>query len=153
MFGLFRKKPDRYFSDSERERIVTAIRNAEQRTSGEVRIFIENKCEYIDPLRRAQEIFGNLKMYETAERNAVLVYIAMKDRQLAVFGDEGIHQKVGSDFWNTEVKKMLTEFKEQHYAEGLATIIEDIGEALAFHFPYDNKGDKNELPDDIVFGK
>jgi len=92
-------------------------------------------------------------MYETAERNAVLVYIAMKDRQLAVFGDEGIHQKVGSDFWNTEVKKMLAEFKAQHYAEGLATIIEDIGEALAFHFPYDNKGDKNELPDDIVFGK
>lgn len=153
MFGLFRKKPNRYFSDTERERIVNAIRNAEQKTSGEVRIFIENKCEYIDPLRRAQEIFANLKMYETAERNAVLVYIAMKDRQLAVFGDEGIHQKVGSDFWNAEVKKMLTEFKAQHYAEGLATIIEDIGEALTFHFPHDNKGDKNELPDDIVFGK
>ena len=78
MFGLFRKKPDRYFSDTERERIVNAIRNAEQRTSGEVRIFIENKCEYIDPLRRAQEIFANLKMYETAERNAVLVYIAKR---------------------------------------------------------------------------
>lgn len=153
MFGLFRKKPQRYFTDAEQERIVAAIRNAEQRTSGEVRLFIENRCEYIDPLRRAHEIFGNLKMYETAERNGVLVYIAMKDHQLAVFGDEGIHQKVGSAFWAEEVKKMLHEFRQQHYAEGLATIIEDIGVALAHHFPYDGKVDKNELPDDIVFGK
>ena len=152
MFGLFKKKPERYFSDAERQRIVAAIRHAEQRTSGEVRIFIENHCSYVDPLRRAQEIFVNLRMYETAERNAVLVYIAMKDHQLAVFGDEGIHQKVGSAFWNDEIKKMLAEFRQQHYAEGLATIIEDIGEALALHFPYDNKGDKNELPDEIIFG-
>jgi uncharacterized membrane protein len=28
-----------------------------------------------------------------------------------------------------------------------------IGEALTTHFPYDNDTDKNELPDQIVFGK
>lgn len=153
MFGLFRKKPQQYFSETEKERIVGAIRNAERRTSGEVRIYIENKCEYVNPLHRAQELFFQLQMDTTAERNGVLVYVAMKDRQLAVFGDEGIHQKVGSAFWDTEVKKMISEFRLQHYAEGLAVIIEDIGEALATHFPYDNQGDKNELPDDIVFGK
>jgi hypothetical protein len=28
----------------------------------------------------------------------------------------------------------------------------DIGDALHTHFPFDNDTDKNELPDDIVFG-
>ncbi len=153
MFNLFKRKPESYFSEKEREQIVEAIREAERMTSGEVRIFIENHCTYVNPIHRAQEIFWNLKMYETAQRNGVLVYIAMKDHQLAVYGDEGIHQKVGSEFWNKEVQHMLNEFREAHYAEGLATIIRDIGEALTLHFPYDEKGDKNELPDDIVFGR
>ncbi len=153
MFNLFKRKPEGYFSEKEREQIVEAIREAERMTSGEVRIFIENHCAYVNPIHRAQEIFWNLKMYETAQRNGVLVYIAMKDHQLAVYGDEGIHQKVGSEFWNKEVQHMLKEFRAAHYAEGLATIIRDIGEALTLHFPYDEKGDKNELPDDIVFGR
>ena len=48
----------------------------------------------------------------TEERNGVLVYVAVKDHQLAVFGDVGIHRKVGNEFWNKEVMKcsgILTE--------------------------------------------
>lgn len=153
MFGLFRKKPESYFSEAEKQQIVQAIQEAERRTSGEVRIYIENRCRFVDPIHRAQELFFGLKMQETQQRNAVLVYIAMKDRQLAVFGDEGIHQRVGSAFWTAEVKNMLQEFNQQRFAAGLVTIIQDIGEALTTHFPYDAKTDKNELPDDIVFGK
>lgn len=153
MFSLFKKKPESYFNEQEKEKIVAAIREAERRTSGEVRIFIENHCTYVNPLHRAQEVFWNLKMSETKERNGVLVYIAMKDHQLAVYGDEGIHQKVGSEFWNKEVQMMLAEFRQQHFADGLAAIILDIGVALTQHFPYNEQTDKNELPDDIVFGR
>lgn len=153
MFGLFQKKAVEYFSDQEKQAIVEAIRKAEQRTSGEIRIYIESKCSLVNPVHRAKELFFGLQMDKTAERNAVLLYVAMKDRQLAVFGDEGIHQKVGYEFWNAEVKTMLSDFNLQHYAEGFIKIINDIGEALVTHFPYDAKGDRNELPDDIVFGK
>jgi len=153
MFGLFQKKPVEYFSDDQKSAIVEAIRNAELRTSGEVRIYIESNCKLVNPVHRAKEIFDSLKMDKTDERNAVLLYVAMKDRQLAVYGDEGIHNKVGYEFWNAEVKMMLTHFNKQNYTDGLVKIILDIGEALVTHFPYDNKGDKNELPDDIVFGK
>lgn len=153
MFGLFKKKkPTEYFSEDEKQQIVASIQRAEQRTSGEVRIFVENRCEYVDPLMRAKEIFYSLKMTETAERNGVLVYVAMKDKQLAIFGDEGIHAKVGNAFWSTEVQKMLKQFNRENYAEGMIQIITDIGEALANNFPYDGKTDKNELPDEIVFG-
>ena len=153
MFSLFSKKAVSYFSAAEQEQIVQAIREAELKTSSEVRVYIESRCSYIDPVRRAKEIFSNLKMYETASRNAALVYVAMKDKQLAVFGDEGIHQKVGDTFWNEEVKNMLSHFNKQNYATGIAGVVKSIGEALEAHFPYDSLTDKNELPDEIVFGK
>lgn len=147
------QKEKEFFTDAEKLRIAEAIRNAEQRTSGEVRIFIENRCRFVDPLDRAQEIFGELKMHETAERNATLIYVAVKDHQAAIFGDEGIHQKVGQKYWEDEVAKMLLYFKKEHLAEGITQIVSDIGEVLHYYFPYDRVTDKNELPDDIVFGK
>ena len=107
----------------------------------------------MDAIDRAAELFFNLQMQKTDDRNAVLIYIAMGDHQLAVFGDEGIHKKVGNEYWNTEVKKMITNFNRDNYAEGISEVVKDIGEALTKHFPYNNDTDKNELPDEIVFGK
>jgi uncharacterized membrane protein len=153
MFGLFKKKPVTYFSEQEKQSIVQAIQKAEHRTSGEVRLFVESHCRFVDPVMRAKEVFVALKMTETSARNAVLVYVAMKDRQLAIYGDEGIHAKVGDVFWNAQVQKMLQHFNKSNYAEGIAEIIRETGEALMTHFPYDEKSDKNELPDDIVFGR
>lgn len=153
MFGLFRKKPESYFTQQDQDAIVEAIRKAEQRTSGEIRIYIEGKCRMVNPVHRAQEIFHQQNMQHTDQRNAVLLYVAMKDRQLAVYGDEGIHAKVGTEFWTAQVKKMLQQFAQQNYVTGFVQIIHEIGEALVQHFPYDKATDKNELPDDILFGK
>jgi uncharacterized membrane protein len=142
-----------FFTAEEKTRILDAIRVAEQRTSGEVRLFVESHCRFVDPLDRAKEIFFSLKMDQTAERNASLIYIAVKDHQAAVFGDEGIHQKVGQKYWEEEINKMLLQFKSNHLADGICLCVNDIGEALHQHFPYDRDTDKNELPDDIVFGR
>lgn len=151
MISFFRKKE--FFTVEEKQLIVDAIRSAEQKTSGEIRVYVESRCSYMDAIDQAAELFFKLKMNETDDRNAVIVYVAIKDRQLAVFGDERIHQKVGSDFWNAEVQKMIQHFNRDNYAAGIKDIITDIGEALTKHFPYNNATDKNELPDDIVFGK
>ncbi len=153
MLSFLKPKQQRFFSADEEEKIVNAIRSAEKETSGEVRLFIENKCRFVDPLDRAAEIFLQLKMNETANRNAVLVYVAKKHRQLAVFADEGIYNKAGAAFWNNAVAIMLKEFRKENYAEGLMEVIQKIGLSLQTHFPYDAETDKNELPDDIVFGK
>ena len=148
----FSKKKD-FFSKEENEIIVRAIQDAEKHTSGEVRVFVESKCRFIDPLDRALEIFAKLKMQNTAQRNAVLVYVAIKDRQLAVYGDIGIHQKTGDDYWKAAVNNMISHFNKENYAEGIAHCVTMIGEALQEHFPYDADLDKNELPDEIIFGK
>ena len=147
----FKSSSRSLFNPADEERIVVAIRAAEKRTSGEIRVFIESKCRFVDPVDRAAEVFLGLKMEQTEDRNGVLLYVAMKDHQLAVFGDEGIHRIVGSEFWNKEVEKILNEFNAAHYVDGIIEIVKDIGEALVKHFPYEQE-DKNELPDNIVFG-
>ena len=149
--SLFKKK--KFFSQEENEKIVAAIRSAEKSTSGEVRVFVESRCKFIDPLDRALEIFAELKMENTHDRNAVLLYVALKDRQLAIYADKGIHEKVGQQFWEEEVNKILLHFDKENYAEGISNCITKIGEALVENFPFDKDTDKNELPDEIIFGR
>lgn len=146
-------KNKEFFLEEEKQQLVAAIQRAETRTSGEVRLFVESRCRFVDPVDRAKELFLQLEMTKTKERNATLVYIAFDDHQLAIFGDEGIHQKVGQQYWETEVAKMIREFKSDHVVDGICQVITDIGMALQQFFPYDSETDKNELPDEIVFGK
>jgi uncharacterized membrane protein len=141
------------FTAAQQDRIVTAIGEAERQTSGEIRVFVERRCKYVEPLDRAVEIFANLSMQKTTARNAVLVYVALKDRQLAIFGDQGIHEKVGTRFWSEQVRTILSHFNRSDYAGGIAKVVTEIGAALHDHFPYDKGTDLNELPDDIVFGR
>jgi uncharacterized membrane protein len=147
------QKKKEFFTAEETQQLVAAIQNAEQRTSGEVRLFIESKCRFIDAFDRAKEIFIQLKMDKTELRNATLIYIAIDDKQAAVMGDEGIHQKVGQEYWKAEVAKMLQQFRAEKLVDGICVAITDLGEALQHHFPYNSDTDKNELPDEIIFGR
>jgi uncharacterized membrane protein len=152
MFSFLRKKKI-FFPEEETRIIVKAIRHAEHQTSGEVRVFVESRCSWMDAIDRAAEVFFSLKMDKTEQRNAVLVYVAIKDRQLAVFGDEGIHNKVGDEYWNKVVEEMLASFNTNNYAEGISNCVIQIGQALKTNFPFNRDTDKNELPDEIVFGR
>jgi uncharacterized membrane protein len=151
IFPFFKKKD--FFSAKDKEQIVEAIRIAEKETSGEIRIYVESKNAYVDAIDRAAEVFFKLKMQETDHRNAVLLYIAMKDQELALFADEGIYQKAGADYWNAAVKNMLAQFTKDNISNGIEQCVRQIGETLKEKFPYIPTEDKNELPDEIVFGK
>jgi uncharacterized membrane protein len=152
--GLFSfKNKQTIFTEEENRRIVSAIRTCEQRTSGEIRVYIESRNPFVSPMDRAIEVFAKLKMEQTDHRNGVLLYIAHKDHELALFGDEGIYNVTGKVFWDKEVSTMLANFKENNLVEGIIQCILGVGEALHNSFPYIPTEDKNELPDDIVFGK
>lgn len=147
------QKKKEFFTAEEKQQLLNAIQKAEQRTSGEVRLFVESKCRFMDAVDRAKEIFLQLQMDKTELHNATLIYIAVDDHQAAVLGDEGIHQKVGERYWAEVVKRMIMQFKAERLVDGICTAIGDLGEALQQHFPYDRETDKNELPDEIVFGR
>ncbi|MGB4844164.1 MAG: TPM domain-containing protein [Ferruginibacter sp.] len=151
IFPFFKRRE--FFSAEDKAQIVEAIRLAEKETSGEVRVYVESKNAYVDAIDRAAEIFFKLKMEETDHRNAVLLYIAMDHHELALFADEGIYQQVGADYWNEEVKNMLAMFTKDNISNGIELCISHIGQTLKEKFPYIPTEDKNELPDEIVFGR
>ena len=146
-------KKKEFFTPAEKIQLVESIQKAELRTSGEIRVFFESKCRFVNAIDRAKELFFKLEMDKTELRNATLIYVAIHDKQAAVFGDEGIHQKVGTKYWQDVVEKMLLYFQKNNLADGVCQGISDLGEALVHYFPYDRSTDKNELPDDIIFGK
>jgi uncharacterized membrane protein len=148
--SLFRKKA--FFTADEAAVIVAAIREAEKLTSGEIRLYVETKCAFMDPLDRAAEVFKELNMYKTSLHNGVLLYVATQDKQMCVYADSGIRSVVDVDVWKNAVQLMQQNFTNQQYVEGLVSCVKYIGILLQQYFPYDSQ-DKNELPDNIVFGK
>ena len=101
--------PHKFFTGGEKERIVQAIRAAENKTSGEVRIFLEHKARG-EIMNRAKKAFEKLAMTRTKHRNGVLIYFSLKDRSFALLGDQGIHEKVGDGFWRDIASKMKNHF-------------------------------------------
>jgi uncharacterized membrane protein len=138
-----------FFTKEEQQNIVAAIKEAELNTSGEIRVHIENHCKE-EALERAAELFYDLKMNHTAARNGILFYLAVKDRKFAIIGDEGINKEVEHDFWNDIKDEMISNFKENKFAEGLIAGILKCGDKLKEYFPYQND-DVNELSDEISF--
>lgn len=142
---------EKLFSKEDRKIIIDAIKNAEQETSGEIQVHLESHCKG-DVLDRAAEVFELLKMHKTQYRNAVLFYLATDDHKFAILGDAGINAVVPEDFWESIKEEMVGHFKNREFTEGLRKGIELSGLQLKTHFPYDQKGDENELPDEISFG-
>ena len=138
-----------FFNKDEQQLLIEAIANAELKTSGEIRLHIENFC-FGNELKRAEKVFGNLKMHETKERNGVLIYIATFSKKIAVIGDEGIHQKLGNEFWQKVVAEIIKKFKENKKAEALAECILTCGQQLGNYFPR-SSDDKNELTNTISY--
>lgn len=138
-------------SHEDEKEVVNAIQLAERNTSGEIRVHIENHTEK-PPLERAQEVFHQLGMDETIARNGVLFYVGVSDHTFAILGDEGIDKVVENDFWDCTRDIVIANFKEGKFREGLIEGILRAGERLKQYFPYEDKGDKNELPDTISKG-
>lgn len=130
--------------------VVAAIARAEKETSGEIRIHMENYCRG-NALERAVALFGQLGMHNTIAHNGVIIYIAVKDRKVAIYGDKGIHEQVHDDFWQAEIQTILRHFREKEYKAGLIQVVEDVGEKLQQYFPF-HADDANELSNDISFG-
>jgi uncharacterized membrane protein len=132
--------------------LVAAIKQAELRTSGEIRLHIEDRCPTPEPLDRAAQVFAELKMHQTKLRNGVLFYLAWQTRQFAVIGDAGINAAVPDEFWEAVKETVLDEFRQEKYVVGLDHGIRLVGEQLHQFYPYDAATDVNELPDDISYG-
>lgn len=142
-------KASSFFSKEQQATILASVKEAEKSTSGEIRVHIETTC-HEDVLDRAAWVFKKMGMHNTAERNGVLFYLAVRDRKFAIIGDSGIHSKVPAGFWDKISELLSKNFREDKFTEGLSEGILLAGEQLKTHFPH-RKDDVNELPDEISF--
>jgi len=143
-------KVEAFLSQSKEKEVVEAIQMAEENTSGEIRVHIEKETS-IAPIDRAVEVFSMLKMENTKDRNGVIIYVAVKSKQFAIYGDQGINEKVADDFWNTTKDIMLHHFKNGDNKQALVEGILSVGQQLKHHFPHQDD-DVNELSNEISKG-
>lgn len=139
-----------YFTKEQQQQITDSIRQAELDTSGEIRVRIERLCKE-DVLDHAAWLFHQLEMDKTAQRNGVLIYLAIESHKFAIIGDRGINAVVPADFWESVKEIMRTQFAQGKFADGISQAVLEAGKLLKQHFPYQHD-DSNELPDDISFG-
>jgi uncharacterized membrane protein len=132
-------------------RIEDAIKAAERQTSGEIRVSIA-PLFWGNVRRQADKTFQRLGMTATKGRNGVLFFIVPSRRRFVVLGDQGIHRHVGDEFWNAIASAMSDHFRRGDFTEGIVRGIQQVGERLATHFPYEGDRDVNELPDEVDFG-
>jgi len=133
------------------DRIKAAIAAAEKQTSGEIRVSV-SRFFWGSVTGAAEKAFTRMGMRATKDRNGILFFVVPSRHRFVVLGDEGIHQKVGQEFWNKLAAAMSGDFKAGKFNEGLIRGIAECGRLLAVHFPYQGARDVNELPDDIDFG-
>ena len=143
-------KVEAFITKEEEQEIISAIRIAEKNTSGEIRVHIEAKADK-EHAKRALEVFHLLKMNNTKDENAVLIYVAVNDKKFVIYGDKGINNVVPKDFWDTTKDVMQNHFKKGNFKQGVVDGILKAGEELQDHFPW-QIDDENELSNEISKG-
>jgi uncharacterized membrane protein len=142
MWWLDRRKI-RTFVDA--ARVEAAIAEAERRTSGEIRVSLA-PWFWGNVERAARRAFDRLGMHRTREQNGVLFFVVPSRRAFVVLGDEGIHVRVGQEFWDQVSSELSEHFRRGDFTEGLVAGIAAAAERLERHFPR-LETDRNELPD------
>lgn len=142
-------KASTFLTREQQLQIRYAIKEAEGETSGEIRVHIETSLTG-NVLDRAAWIFNRIGMHATDERNGVLFYLAVRNKEFAIIGDGGINAKVPENFWDKAKAIIHKHFSQGKYTEGLIEGILMAGSQLKEHFPR-KKDDANELPDEISF--
>ena len=138
-----------FLTEEESTRIEQAIAEVELTTSAEVKVVVLRYC-WDDIYVKAARIFSKFRLDKTELRNCVLVMLVVTNQEYLIYGDEGIHEKVGDGFWDDVRDEMLTHFVCDHFGDGLVHAVHRVGEKLADYFPYQTD-DVDEIPNEVIF--
>ena len=142
----------RIFPPAVLARIEAAIKASEHTHSGQIRFAVEGALDGAPLFRdqpardRALDIFSQLRIWDTAHNNGVLIYLLLADRDFEIVADRGIDAKVGRAAWEKICVEMETDFRAGDFEGGVIKGIEAVSRQLAAHFPSHGIG-PNELPD------
>ncbi|KDN15559.1 hypothetical protein SALWKB29_0663 [Snodgrassella communis] len=144
-----------YFPILARQQLTEQIARSEQRHTGQLRFVIESSlntaslCHHVTARQRAQYWFGQLGVWDTAEKSGILVYVLFADRAVEIIADRGINACVDMTLWQQICNHITQAFLQQNYMAGLSDGLDELTELLAQHFPRIHAG-VNELEDEVI---
>ena len=138
-----------FLGKEDKKKIIEAIRQVEKTTSGEIRVHVMAKCKE-DTMKEAKKVFDRLSMHRTKQRNSVLIFVALKSRRFAIFGDQGIHERVGESFWHRTRDVLSDYFSKNQIRQGIVAAVYSIGGELEHLFPRRANQNPNELSDQVT---
>jgi uncharacterized membrane protein len=131
--------------------IERATAASETQHSGEVRFAVEPALETAALLagqtarERAIEVFSLLRLWDTEQRNGVLIYLLLADRDIEIVADRGLNA-VKPEEWETICRRMEGALRRGEFQHAVVEGVQAVSGLLARHFP-PRSGDRNELPD------
>jgi|SRR3989344_937359 len=143
-----------HFSRADLERIKATVREAESRTSGEIRVKVVERCDEDlkgNLVQQALRDFEREGLHNTRDKTGVLVLVVLGEKRFRIIGDSGIHEKLPQSYWNDLARKLSILFVAGDFTGGICRVVSDIGKELASFFPH-RADDKNELSDDVIIG-
>jgi len=146
------------FPEADMQRIAAAIADGEARHRGEVCFAVEGALDWRDVLRgvqactRALDAFAQLRVWDTAANNGVLVYLLLADHRIEIVADRGLRGRVGDEQWRGVCLLMEERLRAGEYTDAVVDAIAAASALLAAHFPQAPGGmDEDELPNAPVF--
>jgi uncharacterized membrane protein len=131
--------------------IEQAIAASEREHSGEVRFAAEAALDVPglfagqSARERAIDVFSQLRVWDTAQNNGVLIYLLLADRDIEIVADRGLNAVSAKD-WQMICETMETGLRRGEFQQAVIVGIEAVSRLLARHFP-PRAGDRNELAD------
>src|SRR3546814_10784390 len=119
--------------------IEQAIKASEAAHTGEIRFVVEGALDSTPLFKgqsareRAIDVFSQLRIWDTAHNNGVLIYLLLADRDVEIVADRGIHAKAGSQEWQSICRQMEAAFKQSNYEGGVVSGVQAVTQHLTKH--------------------
>ncbi len=131
----------RTFPPAVMRRVEEAVRESERTHRGELCVAVEAGLDLESlwrgqsPRARAEEVFSQLRVWDTAENSGVLLYINWADRDIEIVADRGINARVTQGEWEAICLVIEQSFRAGQFEAGLLEGIRRITRLLAVNFP------------------
>lgn len=146
---------NRKFSADTMSAIQQAIADGENKHDGEICFAVESRL----PLRsllgaqrvrtRAEDLFAQLRVWDTARKTGVLIYVLLADRAIEIVADRGIAQHMPRPAWDVVAQVCAKHFQEDDWRGGALAGVKAVNALLARHVP-PVADSANELPDSPI---
>lgn len=137
----FHAPASRAFPPEAMQEIQDAIARGEVKHDGEICFAVEARLptRYLIGGRRvrarAENVFGDLKVWDTDRRTGILIYVLLGDYTIEIVPDRGVAARVPEGAWDRIIGAMIGQFRAEHWKEGALAGIEATHTLLGLYLP------------------